>query len=59
MISKNLARRLKQLEDSLLPVNEEPLEIVIVGVDPDGNPVEEMGRYKVPIVPKPFKKSWR
>ncbi|MGD1021123.1 MAG: hypothetical protein ABSA12_17605 [Verrucomicrobiia bacterium] len=36
MISKNLARRLERLEESLLPVLEEPLVIHIIAVDGDG-----------------------
>src|ERR1039457_2888940 len=39
MISKNLARRLERLEDSLLPVLEEPLVIRIISVSADGERV--------------------
>jgi hypothetical protein len=36
MISRNLARRLERLEDSLLPVLEEPVVIRIISVDSNG-----------------------
>jgi len=36
MISKNIERRLERLEDSLLPVLEEPVVIHIITVDADG-----------------------
>ena len=56
MISKNLARRLERLEDSLPPALEEPLVIRIISVSPDGEPVDSGIEFKVPAVPKPFKK---
>ena len=36
MTRKNLARRLEQLEDSLLPVLDEPLVLRIICVSSDG-----------------------
>ena len=56
MISKNLSRRLERLEDSLLPVLEEPLVIHIISVDGDGRRVDSGMEFKVPAVPKTFKK---
>ena len=56
MITRNLARRLERLEDSLLPVLEEPLVIRIISVSPDGERVDSGIEFKVPAVPKPFKK---
>jgi hypothetical protein len=40
MISKNLARRLERLEDSLLPALEEPLVLRIISVSPNGERVD-------------------
>ena len=59
MISRNLARRLERLEDSLLPVLEEPLVLRIILVSPDGERVDSGIEFKVPAVPKPFKKGRR
>jgi len=56
MISKNLARRLERLEDSLLPVLEEPLVIRIIYVSPDGQREDTGIEFKVPAGPRPFKK---
>ena len=56
MISKNIARRLERLEDSLLPVLEEPLVIRIISVDADGRRTDSGIEFKVPAVPKPIKK---
>jgi hypothetical protein len=56
MITRNLARRLERLEDSLLPVLEEPLVIRIISVSPDGQQEDSGIEFKVPAVPKPFKK---
>jgi hypothetical protein len=56
MISKNLARRLERLEDHLLPTLKEPLVIRIISVSPDGERVDSGIEFKVPAVPKPFKK---
>ena len=56
MITKNLARRLERLEDSLLPVLEEPLVIRIISVSPDGQQEDSGIEFKVPAVPKPIKK---
>ena len=44
MTNKSLVRRLKRLEDRLLPTNEEPIVFVIVGVDADGQVV---GRFRL------------
>ena len=57
MISKNIARRLERLEDSLLPVLEEPLVIRIISVSPDGQRVDSGIEFKVQQVPKPIKKG--
>jgi hypothetical protein len=57
MIGKNLARRLERLEDSLLPVLEEPLVIHIICVDGDGRREDSGIEFKIPAVPKPFKKG--
>lgn len=51
MTSKNLVRRMERLEDSLLPVNEEPLVLVIIGVGPDGQKSEAF-RFTVPNDPR-------
>jgi hypothetical protein len=59
MISRNLSRRLERLEDSLLPVLEEPLVIRIISVSPDGKQVDSGIEFKIPAVPKPFnKRRW-
>jgi hypothetical protein len=58
MITKNLARRLERLEHSLLPVLEEPLVIRIISVSPEGERVDSGIEFKVPAVPKPFKKGY-
>ena len=57
MISKNLARRLERLEESLLPVLEEPMVIKIISVSSDGQRVDTGIEYKIPAVGKPFKKG--
>jgi hypothetical protein len=57
MIRRNLARRLERLEDSLLPVLEEPLVIHIISVDGDGRREDSGIRIKVQQVPKPLKKG--
>jgi len=57
MISKNLSRRLERLEDSLLPVLEEPLVIHIIAVDGDGQKRDSGIRIEVPAVSKPLKKG--
>jgi hypothetical protein len=60
MISKAISRRLERLEDSLLPVLEEPLLIHIIGVDGDGRRTDTGMRIPVQQVPKPLKKArWR
>jgi hypothetical protein len=58
MIGKNLAR-LERLEDSMLPVNEEPLVLKIISVSPEGERVDSGIEFKVPAVPKPFRKRHR
>jgi hypothetical protein len=57
MIGKNLARRLERLEDSLLPVLEEPLVIHIISVDAGGRREDSGIEFKVQAVPKPIKKG--
>ena len=57
MISRNLARRLEQVEDRLLPVLEEPLVIRIISVSPEGERVDSGIEFKVQQVPKPIKKG--
>jgi hypothetical protein len=39
---------LERLEDRLLPANEEPIVLVIQGVDPDGHKAEFL-RLTVPV----------
>jgi hypothetical protein len=56
MIRRNLARRLERLEDSLLPVLEEPLVLRIISVSPDGQRVDSGIEFKVPAAPKPIKR---
>jgi hypothetical protein len=59
LISRNLSRRLERLEDSLLPVLEEPLVIHIICVDGDGRREDSGIEFKVQAVPKPFnKRRW-
>jgi len=57
MTSRNLARRLERLEESLLPVLEEPIIIKIISVSPDGTRTDSGIEFKVPVVQKPFKKG--
>lgn len=57
MITRSLTRRLKRLEDSLLPPLEEPLVIRIISVSPDGKQVDSGIEFKIPAVPKPLKKG--
>jgi len=57
MTSKSLARRLERLEDSLLPVLEEPIVIHIIAVDGDGRRTDTGIEFKVPAARKPFKKG--
>jgi len=59
MISKNLSRRLELLEDSLLPVLEEPLVLRIISVSPDDERVDSGIEFKVPAVPRPLMKRFR
>src|SRR5690349_12653098 len=54
---RNLARRLERLEDPLLPASEEPIILVIRGVDPDGHVVSTF-RLPVPVFPRPPKRRW-
>jgi len=56
MASKNLARRLERMGDSLLPVLEEPLVLRIISVSPDGQQVDSGIEIKVSAAPKPFQK---
>jgi hypothetical protein len=59
MVRRNLARRLERLEDSVLPVLEEPLVLKIISVSPDGLRKDSGIVFTVPAVRKPFKKEWR
>ena len=56
MVRRNLARRLERLEDSVLPVLEEPLVLRIISVSPDGERTDSGIVFTVPAVPKPFQK---
>ena len=56
---KNLVRRLERLEDSLLPVLEEPVVIRIISVSSNGQRVDSGIEFKIPAFPKPLKKRWR
>jgi hypothetical protein len=56
MINKNLARRLERLEDSRLPVLEEPVVIKIISVSSNGEQVDSGIDFKIPAAPKP---RWR
>jgi hypothetical protein len=47
---------LERLEDHLLPTNQEPLVLQIIGVDGDGRRVDSGIRIKVQQGPKPIKK---
>jgi hypothetical protein len=51
MISKNISRRLERLEERLLPSNEEPVVIVVQGVDTDGQVVQSF-QLTVPAYPR-------
>jgi len=57
MTSRNLARRLERLEESLLPVLEEPIVLKIISVSPDGTRTDSGIELKVPAVRKPFKRG--
>jgi|HubBroStandDraft_4_1064222.scaffolds.fasta_scaffold97134_1 hypothetical protein len=59
MTSRNLSRRLERLEDSLLPVLEEPLTIHIISVDRNGRREDSGIEFKVQQVPKPLRKGPR
>jgi hypothetical protein len=59
MSTKNLARRLEWLEQSLLPVNEEPTVLRVIFVSPDGHRVGGGIEFKVPATPKPLQKRRR
>ena len=59
MISRNLARRLEQLEDSLLPVLEKPMVLHIIGVDGDGRRADTGIKMQVQQLGKPLKKRLR
>jgi len=56
MIARTLSRRLERLEESLLPVLDEPLEFVIIAVDGDGRREDSGIRIKVQQTPGPFEK---
>ena len=56
MAGKNIARRLERLEESLLPVNEEPTVLRIILVSPDGQREDSGIEFKVPATPKLFQK---
>ena len=59
MITRNLSRRLERLEDSLLPVNEEPIVLRIIPVSSDGKHVEGGIEFKIRAVPKPLpRRRW-
>ena len=56
---RNLTRRLERLEDSLLPVNEEPLVLRIIAVSSDGQKTDSGIEFKIPAVPKPLpRRRW-
>lgn len=57
MTSKGLARRLERLEESLLPLKEEPIVLRIILVSPDGTRADSGIKFTVPAVPKLFKKG--
>ena len=54
MISKNLLGRLEQLEESLLPVLDEPMVLHIIGVDGDGRREDTGIKLQVQQVPMPL-----
>ena len=54
-MTRNISRRLAQLEDSLLPVLEEPMVIHIIAVDGDGQRKDTGIKLRVRQVPKPLK----
>jgi len=47
---------LERLEDSLLPVLEEPIILKIISVSPDGERRDSSIEFKIPAVPKPIKR---
>ena len=49
MTTRSLSRRLKRLEEQLVPANEEPLVIVVKYVSTDGD-ISEAYRLTVPDV---------
>ena len=55
MTSRNLSRRLKRLEEQLMPASEEPLVIVVHYVTVEGE-ISEAYRVTVPNTPPSF---WR
>ena len=59
MTSRNVARRLEQVEERLLPANEEPLVIRIISVSPDGERSDSGVEFTVPPCPQPPKERWR
>jgi len=56
MNTRNLSRRLERLEDSLLPVLEEPIILRIISVSPDGERRDSGIEFKIPAAPKPIKR---
>jgi hypothetical protein len=56
MMSRDLSRRSERLEDSLLPVLEEPLVLKIICVSPDGEQSDSGIEFEVQAAPKPLKK---
>jgi hypothetical protein len=54
MTSRNLARRLEWLDESLLPTNEEPLGMRIESVSPEGERVDSGIEFRILAAPKPI-----
>ena len=57
MISTDLARRLERLEDSLLPILDEPIVIHIIAVDGDGRRENTGIEFRIPAVRRPLEKG--
>ena len=58
-MSRNLSRRLERLEDSLLPISEEPIVIKIIYVTPDGQQEDSGIEFKIPAVPRGPRSAFR
>ena len=56
MIARNLSRRLERLEAEITPACTEDIALQIISVDRDGNRADSGIEFRVPAVPKPFKK---